>query len=125
MANSSGGFGSHLTNHRESEASTPTSSSDINELADNLSETQISDLIGNRESESGSNSAPTRDGSELKPLFGLHIIATVYREALPSESLSTLEKDLDYLFQLGLRLQLVPQQQPADEYFDYLSRLKH
>jgi hypothetical protein len=62
----------------------PTSSHDILELADNLGEIQISDLTGNRESESRSNSAPTHDGSKLEPLFGLHITATFYREALQS-----------------------------------------
>jgi hypothetical protein len=102
IANGSGGFGSHLANPRESEASTPISSHDIDKLTDNLGEIQISDLIRNRESESGSNSAPTRNRSELKFPFELHITATIYREALLSESQSALEKDLDDLFQLGL-----------------------
>jgi hypothetical protein len=66
IANGSGDFGSHLVNPKESEASTPTSSRDIKEFADNLGEIQISDLIRNRESESGSNSAPTRDRSEFE-----------------------------------------------------------
>jgi hypothetical protein len=79
----------------------PTSSRDIDELVDNLGEIQFSDLIGNRESKSGNNSAP-RDGSKLGSPFGLHIIATVYRKALQSDSLSVLEKELDNLFQLGL-----------------------
>jgi hypothetical protein len=55
IANGSGDFGSHLANHREMEASTPTSSRDIDELTGNLGEIQISDLIRNRESETGSN----------------------------------------------------------------------
>jgi hypothetical protein len=82
IANGSSDFGSHLANPGESEASTPTSSRDIDELTDNLDEIQISDLIENRESESGSNSTPTRGGSELESLFGFRITATVYREAL-------------------------------------------
>jgi hypothetical protein len=115
-----------------------TSSRDINELADNLGKIQISDLIENRESEFGSNSAPTHDGSELESPFGLHMIATVYREALQSESLSTLEKDLDDLFNsdsdLSLRRNInVPlllrlredAQRPAEDYFDYSSRLEN
>jgi hypothetical protein len=35
-ANGSGGFGSHLTNPRQSEASTPTSNRDNDELTDNI-----------------------------------------------------------------------------------------
>jgi hypothetical protein len=65
IANSSGSFDSHIANPKESEASTPASSRDIDEFADNLNEIQISDLIENRESESGSHSAPTRDGFKL------------------------------------------------------------
>jgi hypothetical protein len=93
IANGSGSFDSHLANPKGPEASTPTSNHDIDELSNNLGEIQISNLIENRESESGTNSAPTRDGSELDSPFGLHNTATVYREALQSESLSTLEKD--------------------------------
>jgi hypothetical protein len=78
IANGFGEFGSHLTNPRELEASMPTSSRDIDELTDNLGEIQISDLIGNCESESGSNSAPTHDGSELESLFQLHITTAIF-----------------------------------------------
>jgi hypothetical protein len=81
--------------------STPTSSRDINELADDLGKVQISDLIRNSESEFGSNSAPIRDGSALQFQFGLHNTFTVYQEMMQSESFSTLEKDLDDLLQLG------------------------
>jgi hypothetical protein len=100
-------------NPREPEASTPTSSRDIDELTDNLSEIQISDLIGNRKSEFGSDSAPTHDGSELESLFKLHITTIVYREALQSKSLFALQKNLDDLFQLELRPQLAPQHRHA------------
>jgi hypothetical protein len=102
ITNVSGSFDSHLVNPREPEASTLTSSRDIDELLDNLSKIQITDLIGNHESESGSNSAPTRNRSELESPFGHHVTATVYREALRSKYLSALEKDFDDLLQLGL-----------------------
>jgi hypothetical protein len=98
IANGFGSFDSHLANPKELEAATPASSSDIDELADDLSEIEIPDLTGNRESESGSNSAPTRDGSEVESPFGLHITATVYQQALQFESLPALEKHLDDLF---------------------------
>jgi hypothetical protein len=86
--NGFGGFGSHVANPRELEASMPTYSHDIDELADNLGEIQI--------------------GSELESPFGLHIIATVYREVQQSTSLSELEKNLDDLFQLRLQHHLTP-----------------
>jgi hypothetical protein len=88
IANGLGGFNSHLANSRELEASTPTSSCDIDEHADNLGKIQISDLIGNWESKSGSSLAPTRDESGLESPFGFHNTATVYWELLQSESLS-------------------------------------
>jgi hypothetical protein len=100
-------------NPGESEASTPTSSRDIDELADDLSEIQISDLVGNHKSESRSNSAPTRDGSELESPFRLHITVTIYLEALQSKCLSALEKNFYDLFQLGLQPQLAPQHRHA------------
>jgi hypothetical protein len=103
IADGSGDFGSHLAKPREPEASTPTSSRDIDEHADNLGEIQISNLIGNHERESGFSSAPTRVGSELEFPFKLHITATIYREALQFEPVSALEKDFDDLFQLKLQ----------------------
>jgi hypothetical protein len=61
IANGCGGFNSYLADTRELTASTPASCRDIDDLANDLDEIRLSDLIKNHKDESGSNAAPTRD----------------------------------------------------------------
>jgi hypothetical protein len=61
ITNGRGGFSSHLSNTRKPEASALASCRDIDDLVDDLGEIRLSDLIGNHEGESGSNSTPTHD----------------------------------------------------------------
>jgi hypothetical protein len=61
IANGRGGFKSHLAGTREPTTSAPASCHDIDDLADELGEIRLSDLIGNHKDESRSNPAPTCD----------------------------------------------------------------
>jgi hypothetical protein len=61
IANGRGGINSQLAKSRELMASAPASCPNIDDLADDLGEILLFDLIRNHKDESGSNPAPTRD----------------------------------------------------------------
>jgi hypothetical protein len=71
VTNSSGDFNSCRADTREPESSAPALCRDINDLADDLGKIRLSDLIGNYEGESGSNS------NELE---GPHLQTSIYSD---------------------------------------------
>lgn len=78
IANGSGGFTNHLADTRMLEAYAPTSRCDIDELAKDLGEIQLSNLIGNHDNKYGPNPTPTHDRYRLQLLSGLSNTTTVY-----------------------------------------------
>jgi hypothetical protein len=65
VADGSGGFNSHLANSKEPEASSPTSSSNLDDFIDNLDNTLFPDLAQQIEKMSVFDATSTRDASDL------------------------------------------------------------
>jgi hypothetical protein len=63
-------------------ASAPACCRDIDDLADDLGEIWLSDLIGNRKDESGSNPAPIRDRLDSSSSYNVDVVGV-----LPSRQL--------------------------------------
>jgi hypothetical protein len=65
IANGSGGFNNHLANPKNPEESAPTSSRDINNLADDLGGIKLSNLIGSYASHIRVNPRPLINPDDL------------------------------------------------------------
>jgi hypothetical protein len=92
VANSLGGFNSHLANFREPEASSSTQSSDFDKFIDNLDELLLPDLALQNEKISVFNATSIRDALEQVELDTNQSEGTTQ-----SKSLSDLKEDLDLL----------------------------
>jgi hypothetical protein len=95
IANSSGGFNSHLVDSRKPEASTPTRHSDLDEFIDNLDELLLLNLVMQIEKMSIFDMTSARAPPELVGLDSNRSKGTIQ-----SKSLSDLEDDLDLLLKL-------------------------
>jgi hypothetical protein len=90
-----GGFNSHLANSKEPEASSSTSSSNLDDFIDNLDAMLLPDLAQQIEKMSIFNVTSTRDALDL-----LWSGSNRSKKTLRSKSLSDLEDDLDLLLKM-------------------------
>jgi hypothetical protein len=95
VADGLGGFNSYLANSKEPEASSSTSSSDLDDFIDNLDDTLLPDLAQQIEKMSFFNSTSTRDAPVL---LGSDLNQS--DNTSRSKSLSDLKEDLDLLLQI-------------------------
>jgi hypothetical protein len=117
---------------------------ELNEFVDNLDDSLIHGSTRKIEEESASNATPPHaatttlgsDSFHSEDLrswsrLGLRNLATKLQEANKSESLSVLEKDLDYLLQIGKpeatarwgAAGCLGDSWPTSDYFDFVRRL--
>jgi hypothetical protein len=94
-ANGSGGFNSHLANSKESETSSSTPSSDLNDFIDNVDDMLLPDLAQQIEKMSVFNATSTHD---IPDLFGSD--SNRSEKTSRSKSLSDLEENLDLLLKI-------------------------
>jgi hypothetical protein len=95
VANSSGGFNSHLANSREPEASSLTPCSDLDEFIDNLDDLLLPDLALQIEKMSVFDATSTHDALDLVRSDSNRSEGTTQSKSLP-----VLEEDLDLLLKL-------------------------
>jgi hypothetical protein len=95
VADGLGGFNSHLANSKDMEASSSTSSSDIDDFIDNLDDMLLPDLGQQIEKISFFNMTSTHDALDL-----LGSGSNQSKKTSQSKSLSDLEEDLDLLLKI-------------------------
>jgi hypothetical protein len=95
VANVLDGFNSHLANSKESEASSSTLSSDLDEFIDNLDDLSFPDLAQQIEKISVFNATSTRDAPNL-----VGSDSNRFEKTTRSKSFSNLEEDLDLLLKI-------------------------
>jgi hypothetical protein len=116
VANGSSGLNNDLVNTKKPEASGGKFRSDLDDFVDNLDDMLLPDLVRELEHELRFNPISTCATPRLIRLdltqsedqraqlpFRLRSTATIYQEAIRSESLSALEEDLDWLLKIGER----------------------